>query len=252
MSGKLCRDVRLEIDQSELQQPLSASSEAHVGACVACATFRDERVHLRELVGGLQPVTAPADFEMRLRARIARERDVPRQPFIFRFVMSTPAIVVAAVLVIAVGALVFLSQMNRVQNPAIASGKGTEPTNPAPKPTEVAKDQNAEPPAPSPAGSDQTGKSKQSTVVVRNTPKSSSTVNALPQATDSTVRSAQRVMMTDRNGEVTLAAPLKPMVVTVYDEHGGTRKIQLPAISFGSQRLTNNRSQISMTNTKDW
>jgi hypothetical protein len=55
----------------------------------------------------------------------------------------------------------------------------------------------------------------------------------------------------DRNGEVTLSAPLKPMVVTVYDEHGGTRQIQLPPISFGSQRLTNNRSQVSM-NTKDW
>src|SRR3954469_18764963 len=119
MSGKICRDVRLEIDQSELQQPLSASSEAHVGACVACATFSDGRLHLRELVGGLQPVTAPADFEMRLRARIARERDVPRQPFIFRALMSTPAIVVTAVVVIAVAAIVFFSQRNRPQAPSL-------------------------------------------------------------------------------------------------------------------------------------
>jgi hypothetical protein len=252
MSGKLCRDVRLEIDQSELQQPLSASSQAHVCSCVSCATFRDERAQLREIVGSLQPVTAPADFEMRLRARIARERAVPRQSFIFRFVMSTPAIVVAAVLVIAVGALVFLSQMNRVQNPAIASEKGPERPNPNPKPTEVAKDQNAEPNSSAPAVSDQTGKAKQSAVVVRNTPKPVLPVNALPQVSESTVRSAQSVRIMDRHGEVTLAAPLRPMVVTVYDEHGGTRKIQLPPISFGSQRLTNNRSQVSMTNTKDW
>jgi len=106
MNGNVCRDVRQEIDQSDLRDSLSAGSEAHVGICAACATFRDERLRLRELVGGLQPVAAPADFEMRLRARIARERDLPRQPFIFRFVMSTPAIVVAAVLVIAVGAIV--------------------------------------------------------------------------------------------------------------------------------------------------
>ena len=251
MSGKLCRDVRLEIDQSELQQPLSASSEAHVGACVGCATFRDERVHLRELVGGLQPVTAPADFEIRLRARIARERDVPKQPFIFRFVMSTPAIVVAAVLVIAVGAVVLLSQKNRSQNPAVASDKGSERINPTPKPTEIAQDRNPEPAPSSPAAINDPVKPKQSNVV-RNTPKSSLPLNAFPQATDSTVTSAQSVRMMDRNGEVTLAAPLKPMVVTVYDEHGGTRKIQLPPISFGSQRLTNNRAQVSMTNTKDW
>src|SRR6266576_2269407 len=117
MNGNVCRETRREIDQSELRQALSANSEAHVAACAACQTFRDERLHLRVLVGGLHPVTAPADFEMRLRARIARERDLPRQPFIFRLVMSTPAIVGAAVLVIAVGALVFLSQMKRVPNP---------------------------------------------------------------------------------------------------------------------------------------
>jgi hypothetical protein len=58
--------------------------------------------------------------------------------------------------------------------------------------------------------------------------------------------------MTDRDGQVTLTAPLRPMIVTVYDEHGGTRRIQLPPISFGSQRFTDNRSQVSMTNTKDW
>ena len=87
---------------------------------------------------------------------------------------------------------------------------------------------------------------------MRNVTKTGLPANALPQVSDSTVRSAQSVRLTDRNGEVTLAAPLKPMIVTVYDERGGTRRIQLPPISFGSQRLTNNRSQVSMTNTKDW
>src|SRR6185369_8622096 len=119
MSGNLCRQVREEIDQTELRQALSTGSEAHVASCAACATFRNERVRLREIVGGLQPVTAPDDFEIRLRARIARERDVPRQPFIFRFVMSTPAIVVAAVLVIVVGAVVFRTQMSRRQNSTV-------------------------------------------------------------------------------------------------------------------------------------
>ena len=72
MNGNQCRDVRQEIDQSELRQNLSANSEAHLAACAACKTFRNERGRLRELIGGLKPVTAPADFEMKLRARIAR------------------------------------------------------------------------------------------------------------------------------------------------------------------------------------
>jgi type II secretory pathway component PulM len=87
---------------------------------------------------------------------------------------------------------------------------------------------------------------------VRTTQKTPLPANSFPEVTDASVNAAQTVRRMDRNGEVTLSAPLKPMVVTVYDEHGGMRQIQLPPISFGSQRLTNNRSQVSMTNTKDW
>src|ERR1051325_7230851 len=103
MNTNECRDVRQEIDQSELGQRLSESSESHLIGCASCAAFRDERLRLRELVGSLEPVTAPADFDMRLRARLARERDTTRQPYIFRLLMSTPAIAVAAALVLLVG-----------------------------------------------------------------------------------------------------------------------------------------------------
>lgn len=252
MNANVCREVRREIDQTELLQSLSANGEAHVAACAACKTFRDERLRLRELVGGLQPVTAPADFEMRLRARIARERDVPTQPFIFRFVMSTPAIVVAAVLVIAVGVVVFISQRNQPQAPAQASANGNGRANPAPASTTVAGEQNpkeTQVASPSNSGVD---KVKSSTpLVVRNSSKYSLPVSTVPQADDFSARRAQNVKLTDRAGEVSLIAPTRPMVVTMYDEHGAARKIQLPPISFGSQRL-DNRAQVSMTNTKDW
>jgi hypothetical protein len=77
-------------------------------------------------------------------------------------------------------------------------------------------------------------------------------VNAAPQVNDLSAKGAQIVRAIDRPGEVSLGAPLKPMVVTMYDEHGATRKIQLPPISFGSQRLTDNRVPVSLTNSKDW
>lgn len=251
MNGNVCRAVRREIDETELRQSLSANGEAHLASCNACKTFRDERLRLREMVGGLQPVTAPADFEMRLRARIARERDLPSQPLIFRLMMSTPAIVVAAVLVIAVGAVVFLSSRSHTQAPPLASGGNNQKVQtPAPDATQ---DQKPEPiqTAAVPVNDDR-DKTKSSPVIARTAPKVVAPLNNLPQASDSMARAAPRVQMLDRNGEVTLTAPLKPMVVTVYDEHGNTRKIQLPPISFGSQRLPNNRTQVSMTNTKDW
>jgi hypothetical protein len=248
MSGKECREVRREIDQSELGQSLSANSEAHVAGCVSCAEFRGERSRLRELVGALTPVTAPADFDMRLRARITRERDVPRQPFIFRFVMSTPGIVLAAVLVVVVGTVVFMGQ-RRPQNPLLVSGPGPV-VSPAPVPDAA---RNAE--TPETSGTTLVNgiqnKPKQSPLLVRNTPRVSAPLNAPSQSEDISARGAQTVRATVRDGEVSLAAPLKPMVVTMYDEHGAARTIQLPAISFGSQRLTD-RVPVSMTNSKDW
>lgn len=254
MNGNACREVRREIDQSELQQSFSADTEAHVSGCAACQTFRDERVRLRELVGGLKPVTAPADFEMRLRARIARERDVPQQSFIFRFVMSTPAILVAAVLVVAVGVVVFISQRNNHSGaPAQAEAGGNERVHPTPSSTvaSVASKDEAVPPPPRVPVESTGDKPKQSPLMVKNNQKSSLPFNST-QAEDFSVRGAQIVKPSDRAGEVSLIAPNRPMVVTMYDENGATHKIQLPPISFGSQRLPDNRKQVSMTNTKDW
>ncbi len=252
MNGNACREVRQEIDQSELRQSLSVNSEAHLSACGTCQAFRDERLHLRELVGGLKPVSAPADFEMKLRARIARERDVPKQPFIFRLVISTPAIVVAAVLVIAVGAVLFVTQSNRQTAPAQASNNGNDRVSP-PSSGTVAAEKSPEPvEGSSPANVDNDVLKRSTPLIVRNGSKSSVLVRTVPQAEDFGVRGAQNIKQTDRAGEVSLIAPTRPMVVTMYDEHGATRKIQLPPISFGSQRLTDSRTQVSMTNSKDW
>src|SRR2546423_3028783 len=130
MNTNECRSVRQEIDQSELGQRLSESSESHVIGCASCAAFRAERTRLRELVGSLQPVTAPADFDMRLRARIAREQDQPARPSIFRLFMSTPAIAVAGLIVMVVGGLVWMNQRS-VPPPTTTASNQPAPANPA-------------------------------------------------------------------------------------------------------------------------
>lgn len=264
MSGKVCREMRREIDQSELRQTLSAEAEAHLAECAACAAFRDERFRLRELVGALEPVVAPADFDVRLRARIARERDTHQQPFIFRLVMSTPAIAVAAVLVMVVGTIVFMNQRNRTQTPAVASRGENKVPVPASTAPEVAVNNDVSPVNGPPVNGTQANGIEEPSVnpldaprrlnvTARNNTKSGPATNAVPEVSDSTVRAARSFQLApDRAGEVSLTAPVKPMVVTMYDERGGSRKIQLPPISFGSQRLTDNRTPVSMTNTRDW
>src|ERR1041385_1150792 len=130
MNSSECRDVRQEIDQSELGLRLSESSESHVIGCARCAAFRAERTRLRELVGSLRPVTAPADFDMRLRARIAREQvQSSTQPSIFRLFMSTPAIAFAGLIVMVVGGLVWTNQ-RALKNPTTTAGNQTAAPNP--------------------------------------------------------------------------------------------------------------------------
>lgn len=251
MNAKDCRAVRREIDSLELSQPLSEQVETHAAACSACAQFRTERRQLRELVGSLQPVVAPADFDMRLRARIARERDTrASQPFIFRFAMTTPAIAVAALLVMLVGTIVWINQSNRsVSTPSATAGQNKDTANTVNPAPETVKNGNAEKNQVDVATADQPESVKRQDSTGRN-PKSSVAVNTATQ--DFSTKSAKSIQMrSDREGEVSLTAPSQPMVVTVQDANGATRKILLPPISFGSQRF-DNRTPVSMTNRKDW
>jgi hypothetical protein len=252
MNGKDCRAVRKEIDGSELSQRLSEQVETHIVACAACSQFRAERRQLRELVGSLQPVAAPADFDMRLRARIARERDGQAwRPFIFRFAMTTPAIAVVALLIV-IGSIVWINQRNRTDSSSTASaGQSKEtPNTTSPSPATV-KSGNTENNQSDVATIDPPQNQKRQNPATRNV-KSSPSANTAAQVSDFSVRSAKSIpIRLDRDGEVSLTAPSKPMVVSVQDADGATRKILLPPISFGSQRF-DNRTPVSMTNRRDW
>jgi hypothetical protein len=70
-----CRKCRIEIEEKDLRrESLSGAAEAHAGSCAECRAFGEERLALRRLVGGLERVSAPADFDFRVRARLAAER----------------------------------------------------------------------------------------------------------------------------------------------------------------------------------
>lgn len=66
-----CKTCRVEIEESEGGQPLSQSASAHLESCPHCFAFREERLALSQMIGSLEVVTAPADFDFRLRARLA-------------------------------------------------------------------------------------------------------------------------------------------------------------------------------------
>jgi hypothetical protein len=256
MNGKECRATRREIDESELNQKLSDQARSHVALCASCRDFRAERTSLRELVGSLEPVAAPGDFELRLRARLANKRqDHTRQPFIFRLAIGAPAIAAAALVVILALSMVWFAQRNGSQSPEIAKVPIKEAPVVLPQ-SELAVNkseasQASDASAPGSGGS-KTDRSNQAVNAGRG-PYSKSGPAGVSASDYSASRAESYQQIEQRAGEVSLSAPLKPMVVSMQDDRGETHQISLPPVSFGAQRLVDNRMKTSFSpNSRSW
>src|SRR5215211_8396577 len=68
-----CGVVRQELDELMLDEECSSSAAAHLRECAECREFHQQQTRLRQIVGSLGTVAAPADFDFRLRARLAND-----------------------------------------------------------------------------------------------------------------------------------------------------------------------------------
>ena len=242
MNSKTCRHARREIDELEIGQALSEDTTAHLATCAPCAQFKTERSSLRELIGGLDPVVAPADFDMRLRARIARDRAASEpQPFFARFI-GMPAIAAASVAVIAVAlAVIWVGQRNN-QTPNASVRNAPASTVAHNAKTEFQS-------APTAPGIAETTGGKDSGTVKSFTGRRNRSLVRSAGATDYGLRAANSIKASD----TFVDAPSKPVVVSLEDNRGAKRKISLPPVSFGAQNLVDNRVPVSYTgNSRVW
>lgn len=231
MTNRECRNTRREIDELELGHRPSVQATAHVAACSACRNFQAERTSLRELVGSLEPVVAPPDFDMRLRARIAAEKyDKRRQPFFARLI-STPALAAAALFVIVAGSVFWISR------------RPSAPIAPPSKP-EIAKN-NVESKAPATvnqSGTEATTLPRSNVAMNLTRPVHRTHTPRGGNSEDSLSTGANSIRQTDSD---TAYVPSRPVEFALQDERGKTRKISLPAVSFGAQNLVgDNRTPV--------
>jgi hypothetical protein len=238
MTNKDCRNTRREIDELELGHRPSAQAASHITGCVGCQQFQAERTSLRELVGSLDPVVAPPDFDMRLRARIAAQKyDKRQQPFFARLI-STPALAAAALFVIVAGSVYWIAR--RPSNPALPSAapevaKKTDTVNPAP----VSKTATEEPPVPSDENTD----------VAMNPNRGGHRPRISRPATSQQfdVQGTDVIRQTDSDQAY---VPSQPVEFALQNERGKTRRISLPPVSFGAQNLvSDNRREIAYSPT---
>lgn len=245
-----CKAYREEIEEVELDGALGGGAQAHVGACQACADFYHGRAALRRMIGEIGRVSAPADFEFRLRGRMRYGHTAPHGGFISRLMTPAAATAFAACLALAVTALVYLRQPAEPQQVSSATQAVGESGRPAHTPPAVT---NGDAEVAGVVGADgDTGK-----VLVRNEgvsrKRSSGFSNRAgrddraQRRSDSSLRIApvinapnarrEEVALVDQPVSVKLSPSKHPMRVVLRDESGAERVLSMRAVSFGSQEL---------------
>ena len=245
-----CKAYRNEIEDSDLGGRLSPPAQKHLEHCPACLAFKSERAALRGLVGSLGKVSAPADFDFRLRARIHTERNSEGRSVFRRLLTPAASTALASCFVLALMASILLRQ------PADAPQKAG---------VESAPQESSAAPQASTSGEDvsvseerrviQT-EGKQVVTVSDNAPRATQkepekvAANTTKRArrdreNDFAVRNAKVVTREDfSEGEVAhLTTPVPVSVpamnqtlkVVLRDERGASRVVSMRSVSFGSQ-----------------
>lgn len=66
-----CKQIKMIIDESDRPEALAYEASQHIASCADCSQFADERAKLKELLRSAGRVSAPPDFDFKLKARLA-------------------------------------------------------------------------------------------------------------------------------------------------------------------------------------
>jgi hypothetical protein len=265
-----CKVFRQEIEELETGEPLSIGAQAHVNACVACRTFQTERLALRRLVGSLGAVSAPPDFDFRLRARLSAAKSARNSSFNrARFSPGLKAISVAASFVLLIAAAVVFRQFQPGQlnapaasgNPSLAKAHDAQVPNPGEAGHLADPSQNSEatnvenrPAAPNTDIVSQQGtgtekilqaKSPRNPVtarpnrapVISNDSAFRGNPTVITPAQAPTATNTTAVETTAHDAPASLRVSPQPFKVLLHDRQGATRSVSLEPVIFGSRNI---------------
>jgi hypothetical protein len=238
-----CEVIRQELDELMLDETSSAVVAEHLRECAACREFNEKQTKLRQIVGSLGTVSAPPDFDFRLRARLAN--DAGGAAFHFWPVARRGLAFAAVLLVFVMGAILIRNVFNRQgENTQVADQHNTTPA-PQPVPTvESLQQSNPVPPLvalsperrPQPIRNDRTARIKRPLVAEDFSSQRAEVFNGREPATEFEV--------------LPLDSSLQSFKVSLDDGRGNARTISVPTISFGSQRMLQTGNQFA--SKRDW
>ena len=251
MRKNICRVVRQELDELMLGEACGSSAAAHLRECGECREFQQQQTKLRQIVGSLGTVPAPADFDFRLRARLANDSS---SALLAYWPLARRGFALATVLLVfATGAFLVRNILDRPQTEGVASSTDQRAVPEPPRRVETSDPQKT-----SQNNAVQhlaaTGPEKRPQTIKNDRP--SSAVPKTPRRLVAEDFSSQRAEVISAQEAVSefeafpLDASLQAFKVSLDDGRGNARTISVPAISFGSQRMLQTGNQFAPK--RDW
>jgi hypothetical protein len=255
-----CKAYRRELGGAWDGGELSRAARAHAAACRACGAELRGRESLRALVGGLAKVEAPADFEYRLRARMAASKAEGRRAPLRRLrLVYAFAPVAAAACFLFVSATLYLRQVStsKPSEPqaaaAPAQNAGPAPVAKPSSPGEAAQSKRegegdaaaAMNPkllnVKSVGHSPRTPPARARELAAKSDVRAGARRNTIPAGLDS-----ERAV-NGRGVTIALKAPADSLRMILRDERGAGRVVPMRSVSFGSQELIARQGGLNKT-----
>src|SRR6185503_20690375 len=240
MSKLDCATIRRELDEIMLGEESGAAVSEHLAECNDCRDFNEKQMKLRQIVGSLGTVSAPADFDFRLRSRLARENGAASSYFSFGiWSLGQKSAAIGFALLLMIGAVVGVRQYltpRTETNVAETRGKNDQ--------VDGSKVNKVQPPTSPTAGTEQ----RQVAAVIgsqveKGSPKRnkvSGNIIMRPLATkDSAKEQAPVIRVPGSIAQQAFSVDTshQPLRFSVFDGQGNPRTISVPTVTFGSQRV---------------
>ena len=245
MKETKCEAVRRELEELMLSDECSIGATQHLRDCGDCREFHEKQTKLRQIVGSLGPVEAPADFDFRLRARLANESG--SAGFHLRAVQwsfANKGIAVAAMVLLFAAGVVYVRSITDKPVQKIVAEQRNEPDQPAPTPSEpkvIVQD-----PVPVLASNNGPSRIKRERRVQQRT-------KPPLAALDFGVERPTVISNSQHQPSMFLIdASLQSLRFSFEDGRGNARTISVPTITFGSQRVLPSVNQFAPAPKGDW
>ena len=238
MSKSICTAVRRQLDEMDLHEVHGTEISQHLGNCPECSDFHQKQASLRQLVGSLGTVSAPADFDFRLRARLASDKgNSVHFLSIANWSIFQRSAAIATALALVIGAAVLVRQFkDRNQAKPGIMKAGTPASGPqVPQSAPQSPPQTRAPEKVVTAQKNDGVRERPRKQMPAAAPRNTRTLMAKELANErAPLYGAQKE---DPGTVFPIDAAQQSLRVSLFDGRGNPRTISLPGVTFGSQKV---------------